>query len=90
MFVDHENYSKEAKENGWINPTIEKVVKNPLDEDMIISDKDYIGALETMIFWFNFMTGLNTSIGYDDSTRHHHIYNFYNCLERIKDLRIPR
>jgi hypothetical protein len=70
MFIDHKNPEKHVVDNGWIDDTILRVVNDSLDENMVISDKEYIKALEVMIFWLNFHTGINTSIGYEDTTRH--------------------
>jgi hypothetical protein len=82
MFVDHMAPTELEVKNGWVNPTIQRVVNSPL-EGVKISDKEYIKALETMVFWLSFTTGLNTSLGYDDETRPDCIQNFYNSLEKL-------
>jgi len=84
VFIDHKNKNEAAIMNGWVNDTISNVVNNPID-DILIPDKEYIEALETMVFWLSFTTGINTHIGYETGTRSDRVYNFYNSLSSLQD-----
>ncbi len=79
--MDHKNPTKEAINNGWINPLIAKIVKDPRIK-FEISDEDYIEAINHMILLLNLGTGLNTAIGYENSTRTDKIFNLYCIYER--------
>lgn len=80
--MNHRNPTKEMIDNGWINPLISKIVKDP-HAKFEISDEDYIEAVNHMIFLLSLRTGLNTAHGYEDSTRIDKIFNLYCIYERI-------
>ncbi|MEW6617259.1 MAG: hypothetical protein AB1333_02450 [Patescibacteria group bacterium] len=85
---DHDNCSKTAKENGWINPLVEKVVKTGGHENFNISDKDYIEAINHLLKFLDFETGLNAeSIGYDSETREDKILNLYSNLKKVSEFK---
>ena len=82
MFIDHKKPKEDAIKNNWVDPTIVRCLED-VHKKVDISDSEYIDALETMAFWLNFTVGINTSIGYENSTRSDKVCNFYWCLERL-------
>ena len=85
---DHINYSETAKENGWINPLVEKIVKTGGHENFNISDQEYMEAINHLLKFLDFETGINaTSIGYDSETREDKILNLYWNLARVAELK---
>lgn len=86
-FFDHRNYSKEAKENGLIDPLIEQIIKEGAHNDLKISDRNYMSAINRLIAYMSLETGLNSEmIGYETNTRENRILNFYCNLERVAQL----
>lgn len=82
MFVDHIHPTEMEIKHGWVNPVIQAVVTKPLD-GVVLTDEEYISALETMVFWLSFTTGINASIGYESDTRADKIRNFYDSLKKL-------